>query len=142
MKRSPTRSKQAIEFARYQRRTANEFANTVWQWIRNRQIDRAKFRREFPIPPFTVDFCCVERMLIIEIDGEAHFTDEGQLHDQIRDRFLRSLGYRVLRIQGYDVIREGGFVIQWIREFVTSSGDSPNPSPPTPLPEAGRGEND
>lgn len=81
-------------------------------------------------------------MLIIEIDGEAHFTDEGQLHDQIRDRFLRSLGYRVLRIQGYDVIQEGGFVIQRIREFVTSSGDSPNPSPPTPLPEAGRGEDD
>lgn len=88
MKHSQARSPEAIEFARSQRRTANEFASTVWQWIRNRQIDGAKFRREFPIAPYTVDFCCVDCMLIIEVDGDSHLTEEGKLHDQMRDRFL------------------------------------------------------
>jgi very-short-patch-repair endonuclease len=142
MKRSQARSDEAIEFARSQRRTANQFASTVWQWIRNRQVDNVKFRREFPIPPYTVDFCSVERKLIIEVDGESHFTEEGQQHDQIRDRFLRELGYRVLRINGYDLLRDDSTVIETIREFIESSGNANCPSPLTPLPEAGRGEKD
>lgn len=142
MKRSRARSQESIEFARNQRRTSNEFAATVWQWIRNRQIGGAKFRREYPIPPYTVDFCCVERKLIIEIDGEGHFTEEGLEHDRVRDRFLRNLGYKILRIPGYAVIREDGDVITRIREFVRETGEMKSPSPPAPLPfvPQGRGE--
>ncbi len=136
-KRSQARLPDSIDFARHQRRNSNEFAATVWQWIRNRQILGAKFRREYPIPPYTVDFCCVELNLIIEIDGEGHFTDEGMEHDRAPDRFLQSLGYKILRIPGYAVIREDGNVLATIREFV---GEAKNPSPPAPLPEAGRGE--
>ncbi len=120
MKRSRARSKEAIEFARDQRRKSNEFADTVWQWIRNGQVAGAKFRREHPIPPYTVDFCCVKRKLIIEIDGEGHFTKEGIEHDRVRDHFLQNLGYKILRIPGYAVIREEGDVITRIREFVGS----------------------
>ncbi|AMV30634.1 hypothetical protein VN12_00865 [Pirellula sp. SH-Sr6A] len=136
MKRSRSRSKEAIEFAQSQRRTSNEFSTNVWQWIRNRQIQGLKFRREYPIPPYTVDFCCVEQKLIIEIDGESHFTEDGLAHDRHRDRFLHGRGYRVLRIPGFAVIRDGREVIRTIEEFVKV----PNPSPPAPLPEAGRGE--
>ena len=81
MKRREARSSESIEFAKNQRRTANEFASTVWQWIRNRQIEGVKFRREFPIRPYTVDFCSVEERLIIEVDGQAHFSEEGERHD-------------------------------------------------------------
>ena len=123
VKRRESRSSEAIEFARSQRRTANEFSSTVWQWIRNRQIDGVKFRREFPIPPYTVDFCCVERMLIVEVDGQAHFSEEGKRQDHVRDHYLQRLGYRILRIPGYEVIRDGSKVIHQIREFV---GSTPN----------------
>ncbi len=104
-KRSCARSDEAIEFARDQRRASNEFAAIVWQWIRNRQICRLKFRREFPIPPYTVDFCCVDSMLIIEVDGKAHLTEQGRESDDVRDRFLRKQGFKVLRIRGYEVTR-------------------------------------
>ena len=142
MKRSKARSTENIDFARSQRQSSNEFASTVWQWIRNRLCCNQKFRREVPIPPYTVDFCCSDLKLVIEIDGEPHLTPEGLEHDRRRDQYLSSLGYKILRIPGYDVVRNGGEVIERIRQFVRAEMDNANPSPPTPLPEAGRGEPD
>jgi very-short-patch-repair endonuclease len=114
MKRSRARSPEAIEFARSQRASANEFAKTIWQWVRNRQICHQKFRREYPIPPYTADFCCVELKLILESDGADHFTEAGQERDRVRDEFLNSQGYQVVRISGYDVLREGKEVLERI----------------------------
>ncbi len=143
MKRSRARSSDAIEFARSQRATANEFANTVWQWVRNRQICNQKFRREYAIPPYTADFCCVELRLILEIDGADHLTEEGRQRARVRDDFLNSHGYRVMRICGYDVLREPRSCLARIAEQVEQrivEMESEHPSPPAPLPEAGRGE--
>jgi very-short-patch-repair endonuclease len=50
MKRRRARSLESIEFACNQRSATNELADNVWQWIRNRKIDGAKLRREYPIP--------------------------------------------------------------------------------------------
>ena len=118
MKRSQARSDEAIEFARRQRAAANEFANLVWQWVRNRQICSQKFRREVPIPPYTADFCCVELKLILEIDGADHLTTAGQERGRERDEFLESQGFRVVRIVGYEVLRSGNQVIQMIHDRV------------------------
>lgn len=73
--------------------------------VRNRGCHGEKFRREYSIGPYTVDFCCVALKLILEIDGEHHFTEEGLAHDRRRDAYLAELGYQVLRIPGYDVLR-------------------------------------
>ncbi|MDV6031665.1 MAG: DUF559 domain-containing protein, partial [Phycisphaera sp. RhM] len=53
MNRRPRRDPEAISFARDQRTRANEFAQDVWQMIRNRRCRNQKFRRESPIPPYT-----------------------------------------------------------------------------------------
>ena len=105
-KRGRGRSADAIEFARLQRATANGFAQDVWQMLRNRRCRGQKFRREFPIPPYTADFCCLALWLVIEIDGEPHTTQSGKRHDQQRDRILAEKGFRVLRIPGYEVLRD------------------------------------
>jgi very-short-patch-repair endonuclease len=142
MKRNRARSPEAVEFARLQRATTNEFANTVWQWVRNRQICNQKFRREYAIPPYTADFCCVELRLILEVDGADHVSEEGKQRDRTRDDFLDREGYRVVRISGYDVLREPGACLERIRQQIEERmrelGKSP--SPPAPLPAAGRGE--
>jgi very-short-patch-repair endonuclease len=104
LQRSRARSPNAIEFAGSQRVTANEFASTVWQWIRNRQFRRQKFRREYPIPPYTADFCCVELKLILEIDGAEHHGEGGKERDCIRDEFLARQGYCVVCILGYEIV--------------------------------------
>jgi very-short-patch-repair endonuclease len=118
MRRSEARSDEAIEFARRQRACANEFSSIVWQCLRDRQCYGHKFRREYPIPSYTVDFCCVELQFIVEIDGKRHATDEGRAHDACRDDFLQGLGYQILRLPGYEVLREDGQAMDRIREAV------------------------
>ncbi|HBT40703.1 MAG TPA: endonuclease domain-containing protein, partial [Rhodospirillaceae bacterium] len=44
----------------------------LWRALRNRQLDGHKFRRQHPIPPYVADFACVERGLIVEVDGGQH----------------------------------------------------------------------
>ena len=69
VKKSKARSKQNIDFAKSQRRMASDYVLIVWQWVRDRQVLGQKFRREHPVPPYAVDFFCVELGLVIEIDG-------------------------------------------------------------------------
>ena len=87
------RNPEATEFTRNQRKTANGFANDVWQMLRDRRCCGVKFWREYPIERYVVDFCCVELKLIVEVDGKAHCTDLGIAADRARDRYLRCLGY-------------------------------------------------
>ncbi|PAY16102.1 DNA methyltransferase [Rhodopirellula sp. SM50] len=103
--RRARRDPEAISFARNQRARANEFAQDVWQMLRNRRCRNQKFRREYPIAPYTVDFCCVDLKLIIEVDGKQHQTDEGRQYDQRRDQYLAEQGYQVVRIPGYKALR-------------------------------------
>ena len=123
MKKSKARSKQNIDFAKSQRRMASDYVLIVWQWVRDRQVLGQKFRREHPVPPYTVDFFCVELGLVIEIDGQPHLTPEGIAHDQIRDRFLKSLGYKILRIPGYEILRDSQSVRNRIVGFVRDASE-------------------
>ena len=137
MNHSRARSPEAIEFARSERATANEFARTVWQWVRNRQICNQKFRREYPIPPYTADFCCVELKLILEIDGADHFTETGKHRDHVRDNFLNTHAFRVVRIAGYEVLRDGrqvrAMIVEEVKKRLAEFGREPKTPHPRPL---------
>ena len=104
--RDSSRLPERVEFARDQRKQANEFARDVWQMLRASRIRGKKFRREYSIPPYTVDFVCVSLKLIVEMDGKDHFTEEGRQADAIRDQFLRAKGFDVLRVDGYQVAQK------------------------------------
>ena len=118
MNRRLQREHDAIQFARHQRATANEFAQAVWQMLRNRYCRDQKFRREYPVPSYTVDFCCIALKLIIEVDGEHHQTDEGRRHDQRRDRYLAEQGYQVVRIPGYEDLQNAAAVRRRIEQAI------------------------
>ena len=123
VKKSMARSKQNIDFAKSQRRMARDYVLIVWQWLRDRQVLGQKFRREHPVPPYTVDFFCVELGLVIEIDGQPHLTPEGIAHDRVRDRFLKSLSYKILRITGYEILRDSQSVRNQIVGFVKDASE-------------------
>jgi very-short-patch-repair endonuclease len=85
--------------ARALRRDATEAERILWDALRSRQA-RFKFRRQHPIPPFTVDFACVEARLVVEVDGGQH----GGAEDMARDALLTARGWVVRRYWNNEVI--------------------------------------
>lgn len=67
----------------------------LWHHLRAHRFQGLKFKRQKPMGRYIVDFICMERQLIIEIDGGQH--SEQMDYDQSRDAWLRSQGYTVLR---------------------------------------------
>jgi very-short-patch-repair endonuclease len=63
-----------------------------------------KFRRQRPIGNFVVDFYCAELKLVIEVDGDSHFSEQGLAYDQERTQFLESRGLCVLRFTNDEVL--------------------------------------
>jgi very-short-patch-repair endonuclease len=107
----------------------------LWSMLRDRRMSAFKFRRQFVIDPYIVDFVCFERRLIIEADGSQHTESE---YDQRRDEFLRSQGFSVLRFWNNDVLENAAGVFEAIFAELTS------PHPPKPAawvpPSPARGE--
>ena len=81
--------------ARQLRRQQTDVETKLWFRLRGRQICGVKFRRQHPIGPYIVDFCCPDRGLVVELDGGQHA--EHTSSDQARTRFLEAEGYRVVR---------------------------------------------
>ena len=71
--------------------------------LRDRQMLGHKFRRPFPIDAYIVDFCCTERKLVVEIDGDSHAESTG---DAQRTRELEAQGYHVIRFTNTEVHEE------------------------------------
>ena len=72
----------------------------MWSHLRRGNFDGFKFKRQVPIEKYIADFCCNERKLIIELDGNQH---KGSVSDRERNEFFTSLGYKVLRFWDSDV---------------------------------------
>ena len=71
----------------------------MWLMLKNRQIKGKKFRRQFSVGSFVLDFYCTELKLAIELDGAPHFTFEGAYYDEEREKILLSQGIKVLRYE-------------------------------------------
>lgn len=74
----------------------------LWRQLRDRRLAGEKFRRQHPIDPYIVDFVCLSRRLIIELDGGQH-AERRKAYDLKRDNFLRSRGFGILRFWNNDV---------------------------------------
>jgi very-short-patch-repair endonuclease len=105
-----------------------------WNEVRDRKLGGHKFRRQYLIGPYFVDYVCVEKRLIVELDGVLH-ADRAD-YDNRRDAFLREQGYRVIRFKNDDLLDDmSGTLAFLLREL----GDTPSPRPSPPLRE-GEGE--
>ena len=96
--------KRTIARARELRANATTTERFLWQHLRLRQIDGHKFRRQRPVSPYVVDFVCLEKRLIIEVDGGQHNTQRAQ--DAKRETWLRQEGYTVLRFWNHEVLTQ------------------------------------
>jgi very-short-patch-repair endonuclease len=102
--------------ARNFRRMQNPVERKLWQLLRDRRLKGHKFRRQFPVGDFVADFCCLDKRLIVEIDGGYH---EGVAEaDQARQQTLEALGFRIVRFWASEVIREPEHVLERILYFL------------------------
>ncbi|UCG99004.1 MAG: endonuclease domain-containing protein [Burkholderiales bacterium] len=100
----------AKKFSASLRRQPTDAERLLWQRLRGEQLG-AKFRRQHPYLGYVLDFVCLERKLVIEVDGSQHAESET---DEKRDRDLRASGFRVLRFWNNEVITQTDAVLERI----------------------------
>lgn len=88
----------------------------LWSHIRAKRLEGLKFRRQHPIGKYIVDFICLERKVVVELDGGQHTEPEKKEYDSERDYWLKQEGYRVLRFWDNEVLLNTKGVLEVIRE--------------------------
>jgi len=86
----------------------------LWKLLKSRQSGR-KFRRQHSIGNYITDFCCPSEKLIIELDGNGHGEYSQIEREEIRDKYLEDLGFRILRFENRLVFQEPEYVLNEIK---------------------------
>ena len=89
--------------ARKLRKNSTEEERKLWSILRNRNVLNLKFKRQFPIYKYIVDFCCEEKKLVIEIDGGQHNESENIEKDIERTKIINAEGYKVIRFWNNEI---------------------------------------
>lgn len=76
--------------------------NLFWNELRNSKLG-VKFKRQHSIGGYILDFYCAEKKLIVELDGEIHNKREVKEYDQVRDKFFKELGYKIIRFLNVEI---------------------------------------
>ncbi|WP_051052807.1 DUF559 domain-containing protein [Fulvivirga imtechensis] len=97
---------------------------TLWKFLKERQLEDRKFRRQHSVGNYILDFYCPKEKLAVELDGMHHFTAAGYERDKERDKYLENLGIRVLRFENNEVLKAIENVLEIIRNSFTTPGHS------------------
>ena len=93
-----------IDNAKRMRKQPTEAENILWQNLRNRNTGDLKFRRQHLIDRFIVDFVCIEKKLVVEVDGGYHNTPEQKEYDEMRTICLNENRFRTIRFTNDEVL--------------------------------------
>ena len=87
---------------RHLRSNSTEAERALWKHLRLRQLENHKFRRQRSVGPFIVDFVCLEKNLVVEVDGGQHDTQRDR--DSERTAWLEEKGFTMLRFWNNEVL--------------------------------------
>lgn len=102
------------------RKNMTEQEIDLWLRIRRKQVDGHRFRRQFSVGSYVLDFYCPELRLAIEVDGESHSKPTAREYDREREEQLQQLGLTVLRFKNSEVENNISEVIGKIQEVLKS----------------------
>lgn len=119
--------------ARALRKRMTDAKRLGWRHLRNRGVGGWKFRRQYPVGPLIVDFICVEKNVVIEVDGGQHAENEEK--DMQHSAYLNMMRYRVFRFWNNQVMQETDAVLDGI--FAVLANPDQNPPSPQPSPTLG-----
>lgn len=138
----PSTYKLLKELQKENKKNSTQAESILWENLRNKNI-KYKFRRQHIIDIFIADFVCLEKKLIIEVDGGYHNTLEQREVDELRTQILNEIGFKVIRFTNEQVIGDIDNVINKINTILASlpSGEVGGATPPhvlvmtaTPIP--------
>ena len=118
----------SIEKCRRLRKNQTDAEGKLWSILRNRQLSGVKFRRQFPIGRYILDFYSPEYKLGIEADGGQHYEDKGKKQDGLRTRELVKDGVKIVRFSDLDILNNIVGVYEIIQRFIENK-KSGFPSP-------------
>ncbi len=91
----------------------------MWTLLKNRQLDGMRFRRQFGVGPYVLDFYCPEIKLGVELDGAPHFMSGNFGCDDVREEYLfREHGIRIVRFENRDLFYNQDGVVKVILSVI------------------------
>jgi len=117
-------------FARQLRKGQTDAEQLLWYVLRGRRFCGFKFRRQYPVHGYILDFYCHDAALAVELDGGGHNCEEKLLYDEERTKVLESAGIRVVRFWNNDLLNSLEDVLQelyaqMMRETKSTAAPSP-----------------
>jgi tRNA pseudouridine(55) synthase len=110
------------------RSNATDVEKQLWRFLRAEQLGGFKFRRQHPVDHYIVDFVCLKKRLIVELDGGQHADAIAQ--DKKRSAYFESQGFKVIRFWNHEVMENIDGVLQVILVELGASFHTPLPNPP------------
>ncbi|OGN49970.1 MAG: hypothetical protein A2795_12225 [Caulobacterales bacterium RIFCSPHIGHO2_01_FULL_67_30] len=107
--------------ARAMRKTMTPPEARMWTNLKLLRPAGFHFRRQAPFKGYYLDFVCFQHRLVIEVDGQAHLSDEQIRHDRIRDAVLAKEGFVTLRFDNAAIRDSIGDVMTYIRARLEDS---------------------
>ena len=108
------------KFPKELRKRQTDAAGRLWYYLRNRQFEGQKFRREHRIGRYIVDLVCLDKKLVIEIDGGQHNETVNRENDRKRTDWLKDEHYKVIRFWDNEVLTNTDGVLEVIRKELIS----------------------
>ena len=87
------------------RKEMTDAERLLWSKLRNRQLCDLKFRRQYGLGEYIVDFYCPELCLVIELDGSRHYSEEGRENDHLRAEYMAAMNIRTVRFPNSEVLK-------------------------------------
>lgn len=107
------------ENARMNKQKPTDAESILWNFLRRKQLG-VLFRRQYIVDTYIVDFICLSKQLVVEVDGKYHTSMEQQELDQKRDTRLQELGYATLRFSNEEVIAQPETVVEKIKQRIST----------------------
>lgn len=108
------------QFRKELRNNSTSAEATLWKFLKGKQLEGRKFRRQHSVENYILDFYCPSEKLAIELDGADHFTSAAYEYDLERTAVLESHGIKVIRFENCEVFESMEAVLEMIKNNFTS----------------------
>ncbi len=114
---------------KYLRNNSTKPEQILWDYLKNKKFHGVKFRRQYSVDRYILDFYSIELRLGIELDGEIHEDENAIEYDSKRTEYLKLRKIKIIRFSNKEVINSISEVLKAIKQEIESCSNLPPPAP-------------